>query len=140
MTAKKNENITTFVARHIHVSILKSSDQVYEFASNPENLPTWAAGLSGSIKKRNGDWVSESPMGEVKVKFADKNQFGVLDHEVTLPTGVKVYNPMRVFPNNNGCEVVFTVYRRQNVSEEQFTADAQAVERDLKKLKETLEK
>ena len=28
----------------------------------------------------------------MKVKFAEKNKFGVLDHDVTLPSGVKVYN------------------------------------------------
>ena len=41
----------TFMAKHISVSINRSAAQVYEFASNPENLPKWAAGLSGSIKK-----------------------------------------------------------------------------------------
>jgi len=51
-------------------------------------------------------------MGRMKVKIAEKNQFGVLDHDVTLPSGVKVYNPMRVFPNNDGSELVFTLYRR----------------------------
>ncbi len=51
-------------------------------------------------------------MGRVKVKFAEKNKFGVLDHAVTLPSGVKFYNPMRVFPNNDGRELIFTIYRR----------------------------
>ena len=64
----------TFMAKHISVSINRPATQVYEFASNPENLPKWAAGLSGSIKKVNEDWIAESPMGKVKVKFAEKNQ------------------------------------------------------------------
>jgi hypothetical protein len=130
----------TFMAKHINVSINRSAAQVYEFASNPENLPKWAAGLSGSIKKVNGDWIAEAPMGSVKVKFAEKNQFGVLDHDVTLPSGVKVYNPMRVFPNNDGGELVFTLYRRPDVSDQEFAEDAKAVERDLAKLKTLLEK
>jgi hypothetical protein len=58
-------------------------------------------------KKVNEDWIAEAPMGRVKVKFAEKNQFGVLDLDVTLPSGVKVYNPVRVFPNNDGSELVF---------------------------------
>jgi uncharacterized membrane protein len=45
----------TFMAKHISVSINRSAAQVYEFASNPENLPKWAGGLSGSIKKVNED-------------------------------------------------------------------------------------
>jgi hypothetical protein len=130
----------TFTAKHISVSINRSAAQVYEFASNPENLPKWAAGLSGSIKKVNEDWIAESPMEKVKVKFAEKNQFGVLDHDVTLPSGVKVYNPMRVFPNNDGSELVFTLYRRPDVSDQEFAEDAKAVEKDLAKLKILLEK
>ena len=129
----------TFLAKLINVSIDRSAVQVHEFASNPENLPQWAAGLSGSIKKVNEDWVAEAPMGIVKVKFAEKNQFGILDHDVTLPSGVKVYNPMRVVPNNDGSEVVFTLYRRLDVSDQEFAEDAKSVEKDLAKLKSLLE-
>jgi len=134
------ETSMTFMAKHISVSINRSAAQVYEFASDPENLPKWAAGLSGSVKKVNEDWIAEAPMGKVKVKFAEKNQFGVLDHDVTLPSGVKVYNPMRVFPNNDGSELVFTLYRRPDVSDQEFAEDANSVERDLAKLKLLLEK
>jgi hypothetical protein len=76
---------------------LNQPAQVYEFASNPENLPKWVAGLSGSIKKVNEDWLAESPMGRVNIKFAEKNKSGVLDHDVTLPSG-KVYNPHACLP------------------------------------------
>ncbi len=66
-------------------------------------------------------------MGRVKVKFADKNKFSILDHDVTLPSGVKIYNPMRVFPNSDGSELIFTLYRRPGMSEQMFTEDAKAV-------------
>ena len=130
----------TFMAKHISVPINRSAAQIYEFASNPENLPKWAAGLSGAIKKIDEDWIAEAPMGRVKVKFAEKNKFGVLDHDVTLPSGVKVTNPMRVFPNNDGSELVFTLYRRPDVSDQEFMEDINAVEKDLTKLKTLLEK
>jgi len=48
----------TFKSKHISISIDRPAEQVYEFASNPENLPKWAAGLSGSIKNVNGDWIA----------------------------------------------------------------------------------
>ena len=125
----------TFMAKHISISIDRSAAQVYEFASNPENLPKWAGGLSGSIKKVNDDWIAEAPMGKVKVKFADKNNFGVLDHDVTLASGVKFYNPMRVLPNDDGSEVVFTLYRHPGMSDQKFAEDAALVEKDLMRLK-----
>jgi hypothetical protein len=128
-----------FMAKHISVSINRAAPEAYDFVSNPENLPKWAAGLSGSINKVDENWVAESPMGTVKINFAEKNQFGVLDHHVTLPSGVKVYNPMRVFPNNDGSELVFTLYRRPGMSDQEFTEDAKAVAADLTKLKALLE-
>jgi hypothetical protein len=129
----------TFKSVHISVSIDRAADTVYEFASNPENLPKWAAGLGESIKNVDGDWIAESPMGRIKVKFADKNKFGVLDHDVTLPSGAKFYNPMRVFPNNDGSELIFTLYRQPDMSDQMFAEDTDAVTRDLRKLKNMLE-
>ena len=41
---------------------------------------------------------------------------------------------MRVFPNNDGSELIFTVYRRPNVSDQEFEEDAKSVEKDLAKL------
>jgi len=130
----------TYLARHISISIDISAEKVYEFVSNPENLPQWAGGLSSSIRKEDKDWIADSPMGTVKIKFADRNKFGVLDHNVTLPTGQNVYNPMRVFQNNGGSELLFTLYQIKDMTEEQFNNDAKMVEKDLKKLKEILEK
>jgi uncharacterized membrane protein len=128
----------TFFTRHISVSINCPADRVYRFVSEPKNLPKWAAGLSGSIRKVGRDWIAESPMGRVRIKFAAKNRFGILDHGVTLQSGEKFYNPMRVFPNNDGSEVVFTLYRRPGMTERMFAGDAQAVARDLKTLKALL--
>ena len=128
-----------FKSQHISVSINHPADLVYEFASNPVNLPKWAAGLSGSIKNVNGDWLAESPMGKVKIEFAGKNNSGVLDHNVTSPSGEKVYNPMRVFPNNDGSELIFTLYQRPGMTEQMFAEDAEAVAKDLERLKTLIE-
>jgi hypothetical protein len=78
-------------------------------------------------------------MGRIKVKFAEKNLLGVLDHEVTLPSGDTVYNPMRVIPNADGSELIFTVFQRPEMSDEMFADDTKAVARDLKTLKTLLE-
>jgi carbon monoxide dehydrogenase subunit G len=130
----------TFTSRHISISINHPAEKVYEFVSNPENLPRWAAGLSGSIQNIKGEWIAQSPMGKIKIKFADKNSAGVLDHDVTLPSGERVNNPMRVVPNNDGSEVVFTLYQRTGITDEMFAEDAKAVTKDLESLKALFEK
>lgn len=127
--------------RHISLYIDCLPGEVYEFASNPENLPQWAAGLAKSEVRRDGDaWLATSPFGEVRIRFAEKNRFGVMDHDVELESGMVVHNPMRVVPNGGGSEFTFTLLRQPDMSDEQFEDDARAVGKDLKALKDVLEK
>lgn len=125
--------------RHISVSIHCPPNEAYTFAANPENLPKWASGLAGSLKQVGSEWIAESPMGMVKIRFAEKNTFGVLDHDVTLPSGVMIHNPLRVLPNSNGSEVVFSVFRLPGTSDTKFAQDTDWVMRDLQTLKALLE-
>jgi hypothetical protein len=46
---------------------------------------------------------------------------------------------MRVVPNDDGSELIFTVYQRPGMSDEVFAEDANAVTRDLERLKTLLE-
>ena len=109
-------------------------DVVYDYASNIENLPAWAAGLAQSGVVRDGDTLFvESPMGRVEVRFVEQNRFGVLDHDVTLPSGTVVTNPVRVLAHPDGAEVVFTV-RQIELDDEQFARDITLVEADLERL------
>ena len=125
---------------HVSTTIDRPADEVYAYASDPENLSTWAAGLAHQeIELADGVWVVDSPMGRVTVAFAPPNVFGILDHEVTLPSGEAVSNPMRVIPNGDGCDVVFTVRRRDGMSANEFTDDTKAVAADLATLRDLMQ-
>lgn len=126
--------------QHLSIYIDRPPAEVYEFASDPRNLPRWAAGLARSKVEREGDeWVMDAPFGKVHVKFAERNPFWVMDHDVRLESGVTVHNPMRVIPNGTGSEFVFSLIRQPDMSDDQFAEDKAAVERDLRTLKELLE-
>lgn len=127
-------------SRHLSILIDRPWRQVYEYASDPRNLPRWAAGLAGSeVQREVSQWSMNSPMGRVLVSFVPENEYGVMDHSVTLPTGESVLNPLRVLPlEENRCEVVFTL-RRGAMSEAEFAEDAAAVAEDLAQLKELCE-
>ena len=131
---------SAFESRTLNVTIACPPRKVYEFVSNPENLPRWAAGLGKSVRKSGAGWIVDTPQGSVKIRFAEKNDFGVLDHYVKLSSGVEVYVPMRVVPNGSGSEVIFTLFKMPDMTDEQFAKDAGMVERDLKTLKSVLER
>jgi hypothetical protein len=128
-----------FEVRNISVSIHRSAKDVYAFISNGENVPRWATGLGSEVRRVDGEWLAEGPLGRVKVRFAAPNSLGVADHDVIFETGVVVHNPIRVVPNGTGSTVIFTLMRLPDVSEREFDADGQAVEKDLTKLKALLE-
>lgn len=131
--------LKTYQVRHISVTINRPPREVYAFVSDPENLPKWATGLGGSIRKVGDEWIADSPMGKIKIRFAEQNTFGVLDHEVVLESGGKINNPMRVIANGEGSEIFFTLVRQPEVNDEKFAEDARWVEKDLKILKGLLE-
>ena len=117
--------------RHVSVWIDAAWEAVYAFASDERNLSEWAAGLD------------DPQLAAEVVEFVPTNTLGVLDHIVGLPDGRKVYNPMRVIPTLAGeyrCEVVFTVRRQPDQTDDQFDADAAAVTEDLATLKRLMER
>lgn len=125
-------------SRHVSVIIKRSPSDVYDVARDSGRLPDWAAGLAGGAATvDDGHLVVDSPMGRVRVRFAERNELGVLDHEVTLPDGTTVYNPLRVLPHRDGAEVVFTL--RQLTADDDLEQDAAAVMQDLGRLKDLLE-
>jgi uncharacterized protein YndB with AHSA1/START domain len=126
-------------SRHVSVVIHRPPAEVYAFVADPDNLPRWAVGLATSEVTREGDvLVVASPMGQVRVVFAEHNAYGVLDHDVTTPDGTTTANPMRVVAHPEGAEVLFTV-RQLALSDQEHERDAGLVQADLERLRDLLE-
>jgi hypothetical protein len=126
-------------SRHLTVSIDRPAAAVYDYARDASHLPAWAAGLAAGIRLEGGEWVADSPMGRVLVRFVPVNEYGVLDHDVVLPDGTTSYNPVRVLADGEGSEVVFTLRRRPGMSDAEWEADTAAVTADLATLKRVVE-
>jgi hypothetical protein len=127
-------------ARALTVRIHRSAAEAYEFLAVPENFPKWASGLGASLRRNGDDWVVETPEGPASVRFSERNAYGVLDHQVRLPRGGTVYVPLRVIASGAGCDLVLTLFRRPEMTDTQFAADAEWVMRDLEAAKRLLER
>src|SRR5215470_14711286 len=125
----------TLESRTIGVSIGKDWRAVYDFARRPENFARWASGAAKSLRREGADWVADGPDGRAILRFAERNEFGVLDHTVTLASGAEIHVPLRVVPNGSGCEVMFTLFRQPGMTDAVFARDAEWVARDLAALK-----
>ena len=122
----------------VSVGIAVDPGMVYAYASDPANLPTWAPGFVKSMEQRGSHWIGQTTLGEVRFRFAATNEFGVLDHDVELPSGT-FHNAMRVIPNGKGSEVLFTLIQLPGIADEQFRMDMDTVRADLNKLRTVLE-
>lgn len=126
-------------ARIIHTSIACPWRTVYAFAADPQMMPRWASGLSEGLQRDGDDWITRGPFGKARVRFASSNDFGVIDHVVTMPDGSTVNNALRIVANGKGAEVMFLLLKQPAMSNEDFERDALWVAKDLKTLKELLE-
>lgn len=126
-------------SKHISESVARSADELYEYASEPANLPEWATGIGSSVQEADGRWFVNTPVGRAGFAFVPRNEFGVLDHYVTMPSGEVIYMPMRAIPAGDGCEVVVTLRRLPDMSDEEFARDADLITADLARLKRVME-
>ena len=125
--------------KKLSVTIRRSAAEAYEFLCVPENFAKWASGMGASLRKVGSEWIAETAEGPVQVSFSERNSLGVLDHSVRRPQGSGVYVPLRVVPSGAACELVLTLIRQPDMSDEKFAADAAWVMRDLQAAKRLLE-
>ncbi|ACC72421.1 SRPBCC family protein [Paraburkholderia phymatum] len=127
-------------SRTISVAIARDWREVYSFMEHPLSFAQWASGLGKPLRGAGEEWTFENTDGHpVTVYFTPRNPYGVLDHRVITARGDEIYVPMRVIPNGSGAEVLLTLLRTASMSDAQFAADAQWLERDLAELKRFLE-
>jgi hypothetical protein len=123
----------------VHVSILAPPRDVIAFLVDVHNWTTWAPWIRSVSRSSAGDWTLDTDAGPMKVHFVEQNAFGVLDHEVTLASGVRALNSMRVLANGSGSELVMVLFQAPEASTEQFERDVQAVRDDLARIKTVAE-
>ncbi|WP_287320936.1 SRPBCC family protein [Mesorhizobium sp.] len=111
--------------------------------TSPPSLRISSAGRqasAGASKDSGEEWTAEDPDGRpIRIRFSRPNEYGVLDH-IVFADDKETRNAVRVVPNGTGAEVMFVLLRTPDMTEEIFTADAEAVQRDLNSLKAMLER
>src|SRR5688572_14905055 len=126
-------------AEVVHVSILAPWRDVIAFLVDVHDWTTWAPWIRSVSRSSARGWTLDTDAGPMKLRFVEQNALGVLDHEVTLASGVTVLNSMRVLANGSGSELVMVVFQSPEASSEEFERDVQAVRDDLARIKTVAE-
>jgi hypothetical protein len=131
--------MTVYRAEVVHVSILVSPRKAFDFVADVNNWKTWAPWVRAVTKAGGRDWTLDTDGGTMHLRFVEVNSLGVLDHIVTLASGVSIYNSMRVSANGSGSELSMVVLQTPPATSAQFEQDVQAVRDDFARIKQVLE-
>jgi hypothetical protein len=112
---------------------------VIAYLSDVEKWKTWAPWVRSVSRASERSWTLQTEAGRMTLRFVEPNSLGVLDHEVTLESGVTVFNSMRVLANGSGSELVMVLFQQPTKSAQEFRKDAQAVTDDLVRIKRLVE-
>jgi hypothetical protein len=119
-------------SRTISLQIECPYHEVYEFLAAPRNLLRWSAGMGPHFEHLGGyDWAVERSDGQVVITFAPHNDYGILDHIIAPLEGITQHIHMRLFPNEDGCEINYTLFQQRGVSDAQFASEVEWVTADL---------
>ncbi len=121
----------------LSISIARPPGEVAAAITDYPRLAEWLSFITG-VREAAGCWYLDTPQGAMRIEFVPANDLGVVDHWVVLPDGQRFYNPMRVVANDEGSEVLFTLFQSPEMSDEQFAADVATITVDLTNLRRLL--
>jgi len=121
------------------ITIKTSPDKVFEFVSNPANLPFWSRSFCLSVSQQQGKWIVETPEGPLPIRIAVHRQLRIADQFFSPAPGVEFMIPTRVIPNGSVSEFILTLFQPEDLSEEQYHDEVSMIEQELIYLKNILE-
>lgn len=124
----------------ISVAIERPYREVYEFLAEPRNFPTWASNLGDTFEQvSETDWVTKTRSGRTVLRFARRNDYGILDHTIIAEGQSPVSVPMRVVENGEGAEIVYTLFQLPGMDDVTFRSEVEWITSDFNALKAMLE-
>lgn len=86
----------------------------------------------------DGWWSFSTTRGNAKLKFKENRSLGILDH-MFIDQDSKWNVPMRVVSNGNESEVIITLIKPEELSDEQFNERMTEIEQVFTNLKKIIE-
>ena len=118
----------------ISIFIDRKPDQVFDL------LLDWPSRISENAKKQDDGWWSfETTRGPAKLRFKENKEFGILDHQFVDEEATWDV-PMRVVPNDQGSELMITLFQSPSFSDELFSQRMDEMQQVMEAIKATMEK
>src|SRR5262245_55015628 len=108
-----------------------NATEAFAFLAEPANLPRWAVGFARAIRREGEEWIVQTASGEMAVRVEADPVRGTIDFHMTVAPGVEAIAYLRVIPNDEGSEYVFTQFQSPGVADEVFAGQRAALAEEL---------
>jgi hypothetical protein len=114
------------------VSIDAPEAVVFDFVSDPYNLPQWAPAFARSVRPDGDDWIVTTDGGDDRVHIRVSRELGTVDFLAAGPLpDVEMGGFSRVIQNGEGSEYLFTLLFAEDMSEADLAGQRAAVAGEL---------
>jgi hypothetical protein len=122
-------------------AIARPCQEIYEFLLEPTNFAKWAFVGDVAMRHLGGrDWAVETSIGPRIIRFAERNDLGVLDHAALRHAGDAPHpTGMWLVENGAGSELIYTNYRRPGMGDTEWASLKTWLVTDLLALQSLLE-
>jgi hypothetical protein len=126
-------------ASTVQLTIARPWREVCEFLAQPPNFRAWASWIGPTLRQERGEWtVRRPPAARAKVRFSERNAFGVADHWLLEDEDRAVLVALRAVPHGEASEVLLTFFRDGGCGDAAWRAQQQAMQHDLAQLQALL--
>ena len=120
-------------SRTITISVKRSTGEVFDSILNmPMHM------MEDATKGQDGWWSFITPRGPAKLKFFEDKELGILDHKFE-DEEVNWHVPMRVVSNGDHSEVILTMFKPDEFTDEVFEERMSEMEKMMDHMKQLIE-
>jgi len=111
---------SALLAKTLTASLPGNPREIFARISDPENLPAWHSSFCRSLRRENGLLIAESPRGPVPMRFIRDDHSLVLDLLIEVKEGIELLCAIRLLPNGDGSEIIWTLVKPEGISDSVF--------------------
>jgi hypothetical protein len=130
-------NVSRSITKSVDLCV--TPERAWGYLSDLMNWPKWAIVNMKSVRPRLDGWYEmETKQGKGQLRMQANKALGLLDHVWKDPQASWTV-PARVVANGEGCTLIMTFFQPPVLSNAEFEAAANDVDKEMSKLKEILE-
>jgi hypothetical protein len=112
------------------ISIAAPPRAVLDVVGDPRRFPDWAPAFARSVRPEGDDWLVNTGAGEARIRVVVAAEQGTVD---VLDAGRPSRGAfLRVLPNGEGSELVFTLFFPDDAAEQGIAQQMATVEDELR--------